>query len=848
MVVAPYPPNVLSSSAFKTTVRPFKRLACFAVRWALAPLSLLLLTFSFPQQSAANIIYVTTLKDEIGGADGCSLKDAIYSARFRSNMAINGYDHLTNAPNLVTTQCVAGSGDDTIVLPPGQVLEVNFPNDDQINPTGPTATPLITSTITIDGYGATLQAVPICPVEIIAFCENLAHSVTSRLFAVGSSGRLTINNLHVEGFSARAGDGGPGGGGGGMAAGGAIYVQAGGVLVVENSTFDKNVATGGTGGDAGIGGGGSGGGVGGDGSGFESADDCFLPVCSAVGGGGSGYAGVGSGNIEDTSGGPGGLGGGTVYFSFDCGGSGGAAATAFAFGHRGSDAPCPGGGGGGGSWGQITSGDGGNGNYGGGGGGGANAGGNGGNGGFGGGGGAGWSGVLGGTTGGNGGFGGGGGAGPNGSVGSGNAGHGGTFGGSASHPNGGGGAGLGGAIFSDAGNVTIENSTFTANDSVGGRTADPSDHIAGTGEGHGGAIFSKDGSLTILNSTIASNLSTGSGGGVYYYQDPSQPTATFILRNTIIANNGGSDDAVASQCMLNAAVITGGDWRGNLIQNNDSCDYNSGTGTVSSADPLLMPLQNYGGYTPTMAIGENSPALNSADASSSSLTLNDQRGSKRPELGGFDIGAYELCDIDPTVVCKPLQLCFFESLTIGVSPVAGGTTSPSPGTTQQCLDSVVSLVAISNPGYTFTGWSGNVSLPANASTALVMAEPQTVTANFALCNCVVDVSNYVTVIRGPIVLNPISKRYAQTITVTNSSASTIIGPVSLVLDNLSANATLFNATGTTDTLEPPAGSPYISASGNLAPGQMDSFSLQFNDPTNTTISYSTRVLAGPGQL
>jgi Divergent InlB B-repeat domain len=853
MVLAPHCSQALSSSVCIVKVRPLARVFS-AARWAWLAFSLLLVTLGLPRLGAANIIYVTTLNDEIGGSDGCSIKDAIFSSRFHASVAILTYDITTFAPVFVPTTCVAGSGDDTIVLPPGQVVKLGsgFYKGggvllDQADTHGATATPVITSKITIAGYGATLQWAPPCKLGVIpplpCYTDQVGYQ--SRLFTVGPTGSLTLQNVHIQYFFV---DGGftNDGGGGGMGAGGAIYVQ-GGQLNVSGCTFDTNSAIGGY---VAPGSGGGGGGLTGDGG------ASFSDISSFSGGGGGGGSSLygeggflyGPGPFEGAGGGGSvyafGSGNSDEYGGFDCGGNGGSAGGITGAGGNGSNASCSGGGGGGGGWGILGSGNGGSGGYGGGGGGGAYGGGNGGNGGFGGGGGAGWSGVLGGTIGGNGGFGGGGGAGPNGSVGSGNAGHGGTFGGSASHTNGGGGAGLGGAIFSDAGTVTIANSTFTANDVVGGRTVDSSDHVAGTGEGHGGAIFARDGSLTILNSTIAGNLSSGSGGGLYYYQDPSQPIATFILRNTLIANNGGSDDAVASQCTLNAAVITGGDWRGNLIQNDDSCDYNSGSGTVSSADPLLGPLQNNGGYTPTMAIGENSPAWNTADVTTS--TVIDQRGSKRPELGGYDIGAYELCDIDPTAVCKPLQLCFFESLTISVSPAAGGTTTPSPGTSVQCLDTVISLVAIPNPGYAFTGWSGNVSFPANASTVLVMAEPQNVTANFAPCDCAVDVTGYVTVIYGPIVLNPVSRRYAQTVTVTNNSSFTFTGPLSLVLDNLSANATLFNLSGTTDSQDPPAGSPYINSNMNLAPGQMASFSLQFTDPSNTTISYTARVLAGPG--
>jgi hypothetical protein len=67
-----------------------------------------------------------------------------------------------------------------------------------------------------------------------------------------------------------------------------------------------------------------------------------------------------------------------------------------------------------------------------------------------------------------------------------------------------------------------------------------------------------------------------------------------------------------------------------------------------------------------------------------------------------------------------------------------------------------------------------------------------------------------------------------------------------VFDSLSAGATLFNATGTTDTLEPPAGSPYLNTNVNLAAGQSTAFALQFADPSHAAITYNTRVLAGSG--
>jgi hypothetical protein len=87
----------------------------------------------------------------------------------------------------------------------------------------------------------------------------------------------------------------------------------------------------------------------------------------------------------------------------------------------------------------------------------------------------------------------------------------------------------------------------------------------------------------------------------------------------------------------------------------------------------------------------------------------------------------------------------------------------------------------------------------------------------------------------------------QLVKVTNVSNCTLPGPISLVLDNLSANATLVSANGTTANAAP-LGSPYVTLStGNLAAGGSVTVTLTFrNQPLNAAINYKTRVLAGPG--
>src|SRR5215475_8185873 len=138
------------------------------------------LTVFGARSTSANVIFVTTLQQKVGGPGGCSLQEAIYSANQDSNV-FSAFD-ASGAPILVTSACASGSGDDVIVLPTGGViLLMNSIVDDANNPTGPTATPIITSNITIEGNGASLQWV--------------SANLFARAFAVGDNGNLTLDQL-----------------------------------------------------------------------------------------------------------------------------------------------------------------------------------------------------------------------------------------------------------------------------------------------------------------------------------------------------------------------------------------------------------------------------------------------------------------------------------------------------------------------------------------------------------------------------------------------------------------------------------------------------------------------------
>lgn len=227
---------------------------------------------------------------------------------------------------------------------------------------------------------------------------------THRAFFVRQGNNVTLQNLTIQNTKAKGGNGGIGlrGGGGGMGAGGALFVDAATVTLIDVS-FLTNAAQGGNGGSgAGIGVGG-GGGLGGDGGngapgtsrpqtgggGYSGRGGDASGVLGTIGGGGGGFAdggnavgpypGGGGGAIIGAVGGSGMAGnGGTVAgFVFGGGGAGGSDETGSSGGNGGGVMPGlsggPDGGGGGGGFmgtngGNLTTGTGGNGGIGGGGG------------------------------------------------------------------------------------------------------------------------------------------------------------------------------------------------------------------------------------------------------------------------------------------------------------------------------------------------------------------------------------------------------------------------------------------------------------------------------------------------
>jgi Divergent InlB B-repeat domain len=616
---------------------------------------------------------------------------------------------------------------------------------------GPNGLPPITSSITVEGNGSTIErssAMATPPFRLFYVAADPANPNTfDYIVPAGSSsggGQLTLRDLTLSGGFAKGGDSDGGGGGGGF--GGAIFNQ--GIVVIEDATLSDNTAQGGSAIDSsagpsggGIGSsstsalaggfgpgtfagasGGSGAGGGGGGAGFATGES-GTPTANASGGGGGGPAtGLGGAGAAGSAGAAGAAGDGS-------GGGGGSSTGAVV------------GGGAGGAFGEgapdsfITTGEAGGGGVGGGGaarsGTGLGAGG----GGFGGGGGGSLNGAS-MINGGKGGFGGGGGsASSNGGTG----GPSGFGGGTGTTAGGGGGGGMGGAIFNMQGTLTIRDSTIAGNQAIGG-----ADDVTDSGKAYGGAIFNLSGAVTAVASTISGNTALTGGSGVYSlaYDAATARSAQLTLEDTIVADDTGPDDVFVDTSNYitpaNASTSTADLSQFDLVRTSGTFG-SSVTGSPLTGDPLLGPLQNNGGQTDTMEPAPSSPVIDAGDALGVS---DDQRGEPRPfDFSGLanapggdgsDIGAYEWQGCAGQT--SPLQAC--HTVTVVPAGTGAGTVTdsrviscPSTCTGSYVQGTALSLTATPSTGSVFSGWSGDCT--GTADCGVTVDSDKAITATFS---------------------------------------------------------------------------------------------------------------------
>jgi len=184
----------------------------------------------------------------------------------------------------------------------------------------------------------------------------------------------------------------------------------------------------------------------------------------------------------------------------------------------------------------------------------------------------------------------------------------------------------GGAIRSVFG-LTVVSSTISgnrANDQGGGIAASgsltvESTTIYGNSADIGGGIWAVDDPVTIEHSIVAGNTDDGSAPDIH------PGTGAVTARYSLVGDNTGTTLAEAAVGMPDA--------NGNLI----------GGPTDGIIDPMLDPLADNGGPTPTHALLLGSPTIDAGDPSFTPPPDFDQRGDPFARVfgGRIDMGAYE---------------------------------------------------------------------------------------------------------------------------------------------------------------------------------------------------------------
>jgi hypothetical protein len=242
-------------------------------------------------------------------------------------------------------------------------------------------------------------------------------------------------------------------------------------------------------------------------------------------------------------------------------------------------------------------------------------------------------------------------------------------------------AGQNGGAISGGGFFNVTNAP-NASRIVASTIADNSADVSGGPGGNGGAVsgagvfeVANAAPTTYLSSTIAANAvhaggaagGAASGGGIFVVANA--PVSFF---NTTIAINriegaaamSGGNAFLANQTRFKNSIVAGGTAKpgtencfagpaptsfGFNVDSLNQCGFGA-AGDKVNTDPLLGPLQDNGGPTPTMAPAGNSPAVDQGN----SVGLVDQRGVVRPidfpsipnsqtaGADGSDIGAVEL--------------------------------------------------------------------------------------------------------------------------------------------------------------------------------------------------------------
>ena len=237
----------------------------------------------------------------------------------------------------------------------------------------------------------------------------------------------------------------------------------------------------------------------------------------------------------------------------------------------------------------------------------------------------------------------------------------------------------GGGIISAGGDIVVSRSTLKDNCVVGGDLCDSGGAIFNKNDpveelGHlsvrrstlsgnsathfGGGIWTAGPAATVSQSTLSGNIAHDGGGGILSDGDLAVSQSTLSGNSSTSAASGGGIFNHSGSASLESTIVAdspgGGDCAGAMTSNGHNLADDNSCGLTAQGDqpgtePLLRPLDDYGGPTKTFALRPSSPAV---DAGFADELVTDQRGRSRivnypgvpMAIGGdnSDIGAFEL--------------------------------------------------------------------------------------------------------------------------------------------------------------------------------------------------------------
>ena len=215
---------------------------------------------------------------------------------------------------------------------------------------------------------------------------------------------------------------------------------------------------------------------------------------------------------------------------------------------------------------------------------------------------------------------------------------------------------IGGGIVNSRGKLTLIQSTLSKNSAQSGgafgnyhgavlNIEDSTINSNYAINGYGGGVINSQSTLNIKNSTITLN-SANLGGAVSNNDKDANITLTHvtIALNSATQNTGAllnyqgnidiTNSLIEGKCNNQGEINSFG---GNIESPSNTCSLNNTDDLYEISELLLKGLENNGGYTKTMALDEQSIALNRAKESY--CLFADERGEKRTEC---DSGAFEM--------------------------------------------------------------------------------------------------------------------------------------------------------------------------------------------------------------